>query len=73
MFIAQDGKNDECNQNFKFVPWQSIAATLGQAPSSASPAASGTSRSLAKAPQQHISMTATLKNAYLPLIIVSCK
>jgi 3-phytase len=73
MFIAQDGKNDECNQNFKFVPWQSIAATIGQAPSSASPAASGTSRSLAKAPQQHISTTATLKNAYLPLIIVSCK
>jgi myo-inositol-hexaphosphate 3-phosphohydrolase len=33
MFIAQDGKNDGCNQNFKIVPWHTIAAGLGQASS----------------------------------------
>jgi 3-phytase len=29
MFVAQDGNNDDCNQNFKFVPWHTIAANLG--------------------------------------------
>ena len=24
LFVAQDGKNDGSNQNFKLVPWQSI-------------------------------------------------
>jgi 3-phytase len=73
MFIAQDGKNDECNQNFKFVPWQSIAATIGQAPSNVRPASTGASDLLVRVPQQHISTTATLNNAYLPLITISCK
>jgi hypothetical protein len=54
------------------VPWQSIAATISQAPSTTSPVLSGVSRSLTKAPQ-HISTTATLKNIYLPFITVSCK
>jgi 3-phytase len=24
VFVAQDGKNDSGNQNFKLVPWQAI-------------------------------------------------
>src|SRR5262249_13638526 len=31
MFIAQDGENDGCNQNFKFVPWHAIANAIGPA------------------------------------------
>ncbi|HEX5689891.1 MAG TPA: phytase, partial [Roseiflexaceae bacterium] len=34
MFVAQDGRNDGCNQNFKYVSWESIERALGQTPSS---------------------------------------
>jgi 3-phytase len=30
MFVAQDNKNDSFNQNFKYVPWHAIAATIGE-------------------------------------------
>jgi 3-phytase len=30
VFVAQDGKNDQGNQNFKLVPWRAITAAIGQ-------------------------------------------
>ena len=31
LFVVQDGKNDDGNQNFKLVPWQTIAGAVDPA------------------------------------------
>ncbi|HET9223437.1 MAG TPA: phytase, partial [Roseiflexaceae bacterium] len=72
MFIAQDGKNDECNQNFKFVRWQSIAATIGRAPPD-SPAPIKAENLTTSASQRHISTSATQNSSFLPIVVISCK
>jgi 3-phytase len=71
LFIAQDGENDNCNQNFKFVPWLSIAAAIGQAPAGARQAPAGTSRPLANAPRERIGPAAQTKT-FLPVTMVGC-
>jgi 3-phytase len=72
MFIAQDGKNDECNQNFKFVPWQSITTTIGQVPSD-SPAPTQAENLTTSPSQRHISTSATQNSSFLPIVVISCK
>jgi 3-phytase len=74
MFIAQDGKNDDCNQNFKFVPWHSIAAAIGQAPSSDRDPPSGAARRLTLATLHASAAAPTLIeiDTFLPIISVGC-
>jgi 3-phytase len=72
MFIAQDGKNDECNQNFKFVPWHLIAAATNQTLSSASPVPTKASRLLASSVQRRSSTAAAKSSSFLPITMVAC-
>ncbi len=76
MFVAQDGNNDDCNQNFKFVPWHTIAASLGLA-DAAGPATSqrkpaGTTHTIRGSVQQPgancLTPTAAAP-AFVPLVI----
>ena len=65
LFIAQDGNNDNRNQNFRLVPWQTIAAAIGQTSSKQHPAPAFVGRrSRAAAP--------TSTDALLPITLVSC-
>jgi 3-phytase len=72
LFIAQDGKNDDCNQNFKFVPWHSIAAAIGQSPSSQRHPAAGASHLFARVMLQRTNAAATQKDTFLPITMVAC-
>jgi 3-phytase len=72
LFIAQDGKNDDCNQNFKFVPWQSIAAAIGQASSSDRHPPAGATHLLAGAPREGAHAAATQKDTFLPITMIGC-
>ncbi|MFL5803413.1 MAG: phytase [Roseiflexaceae bacterium] len=77
MFIAQDGKNDGCNQNFKFVPWHTIAAGLGQAGSGGPatgrrPLAADTTVAVVRTAHRSgasITALAAAKQAFLPIVI----
>ena len=72
LFIAQDGKNDDCNQNFKLVPWHSIAAAIGQAPSAQHHSPTGAQHLIARAVRQGTSAAATQKDTFLPFTMVGC-
>jgi len=72
LFIAQDGKNDDCNQNFKFVPWHSIAAAIGPAPSAQRHPPAGASHLSARAMLQSTGAAATQKDTFLPITMVGC-
>jgi 3-phytase len=72
MFIAQDGKNDNCNQNFKFVSWQSIAAVIARAPTSArSSTDSATLQRRSPAGEQLIAAVPT-STTFLPMAVLNC-
>jgi len=72
LFVAQDGKNDDCHQNFKFVPWHSIAAAIGQAPSSERHPPSHTTRLIARSTLRRASAAAIQKDTFLPIAMVGC-
>jgi 3-phytase len=77
LFVAQDGKNTPCNQNFKFVSWQAISSAIGQAGTGArsvetqpqdTPAQATTSIKRPHAPP----MLMVVTTAFLPIVKTSC-
>ena len=64
IFVAQDGRNDGCNQNFKLVSWQAIAAVLGQG----QPGRATARRSPEHMPGADLAADALPERVYFPLI-----
>jgi 3-phytase len=76
MFIVQDGKNDGCNQNFKYVSWRPIADAISQARAGYAPQPFG-ENTTAVVQAAHIhraapSQITTSKRSFLPIMSGSC-
>jgi 3-phytase len=76
MFIVQDGKNDGCNQNFKYVSWQLIADTLGETQSSNMPQPSDTNNAAVVSESQGYhaapAQSAVSEKSFLPVMSGRC-
>jgi myo-inositol-hexaphosphate 3-phosphohydrolase len=74
MFVAQDGKNDGCNQNFKLVSWSVIEAAIAQA-ALGPPGPAHTAVRVELGPrrdQTATRATSPSNKAFFPIISVGC-